>query len=505
MRYELGLFDDQAEAWEALDSLLTIRDLGLTVTSGPPHDPRQVFIGYVSTRAEVLRLSNSYRAKHPEADLCWAFPTGYHILLLVNGAEVVIGKASNSPDAEALLMQARGNCTARYLPRAGQYQLVYEKRGGSGRRNPVAGNARGDVISGKTLWVHPGSHSWTRLTSDTRLRSTHGTDYLGQTRDFLEDTRAQRRNPLKSFGNPSASKEYAVLVGNIGNIYCRTLAEANNTFNEYVRQSKTGRGRAGGEDVVLFKGEHELKTYTGSLGNPTALAEEGGQAITGKEIRVYPRTGHSTLRSKHLSYNRKVFMDTLRDNPLYKDEEIVRMLIGSKHLPESALRAYKNKKLLVEHGASGSILISRHDTGMRWTAILKLFPKPEPLQGRPNPPEGAVAERVLIAREMKAIHFSDGSLTGGLGKAWGLPDGSAFVEYGGALPSGLGFVKAVEYVDEVKAEQYKTVCPEDKNPHRTVWIHDFKPANAKAYPCERGFVLKGIMRLWEIIVYEVDK
>ena len=124
---------------------------------------------------------------------------------------------------------------------------------------------------------------------------------------------------------------------------------------------------------------------------------------------------------------------------------------------------------------------------------------------RPNPPEGAVAERVLIAREMKAIHFADGSLTGGLGKAWGLEDGSAFVEYAGALPQDLGFVKSVEYIDEHKALQYKTVCPEDKNSNRTVWIHDFKPANAKAYPCERGFVLKGIMRLWEIIVYEVDK
>jgi hypothetical protein len=48
--------------------------------------------------------------------------------------------------------------------------------------------------------------------------------------------------------------EYVVSVGNIGNIECKTRAEANKTFALYVKQSKgfSGMSRAYMEDVCLM-------------------------------------------------------------------------------------------------------------------------------------------------------------------------------------------------------------------------------------------------------------
>lgn len=46
---------------------------------------------------------------------------------------------------------------------------------------------------------------------------------------------------------------YEVTVGNVGNVYTgASKAEALRTFKEYVRQSKSGRGRAAHEDVTLW-------------------------------------------------------------------------------------------------------------------------------------------------------------------------------------------------------------------------------------------------------------
>ena len=59
---------------------------------------------------------------------------------------------------------------------------------------------------------------------------------------------------------------YTVNVGNIGNIRCETLREANATYNDYVLQSTTGRGSAEGEDIVLLTDEGDiLKEYFGTL------------------------------------------------------------------------------------------------------------------------------------------------------------------------------------------------------------------------------------------------
>ena len=47
-------------------------------------------------------------------------------------------------------------------------------------------------------------------------------------------------------------REIIVNVGNIGNIGCSTLDEAKTTFNDYVKQSVAGTGRASGESVFLM-------------------------------------------------------------------------------------------------------------------------------------------------------------------------------------------------------------------------------------------------------------
>ncbi len=54
-----------------------------------------------------------------------------------------------------------------------------------------------------------------------------------------------------------AKNSYSVVVGNIGNVHAGTNKRAAlATFAEYVRQSKTGRGRAGAESVILFVTSH---------------------------------------------------------------------------------------------------------------------------------------------------------------------------------------------------------------------------------------------------------
>jgi tetratricopeptide (TPR) repeat protein len=59
--------------------------------------------------------------------------------------------------------------------------------------------------------------------------------------------------------------DYVVVVGNIGTVYSGpSQSEAMKHYSEYVRQSKTGGGRAGGEDVTLFKNDQIVKEHEGT-------------------------------------------------------------------------------------------------------------------------------------------------------------------------------------------------------------------------------------------------
>lgn len=62
-------------------------------------------------------------------------------------------------------------------------------------------------------------------------------------------------------GPPSLS----VIVGNIGTVYDGDiLVEAEQAFRTYVKKSKSGKGRAGGESVVMMRGEEILQEYKGT-------------------------------------------------------------------------------------------------------------------------------------------------------------------------------------------------------------------------------------------------
>ena len=62
-------------------------------------------------------------------------------------------------------------------------------------------------------------------------------------------------------------REIIVNIGNIGNISCSTLDEAKTTFNDYVKQSVSGIGRAGGESVFLLIDGEIYQEFIGDRDN----------------------------------------------------------------------------------------------------------------------------------------------------------------------------------------------------------------------------------------------
>lgn len=78
------------------------------------------------------------------------------------------------------------------------------------------------------------------------------------------------RKNIFLFNNPRGRKmgSYEVIVGNIGTVYSgNSKTEAERHYREYVSQSKTGRGRAGGESVALMCEGEILKEHLGNLGD----------------------------------------------------------------------------------------------------------------------------------------------------------------------------------------------------------------------------------------------
>lgn len=55
---------------------------------------------------------------------------------------------------------------------------------------------------------------------------------------------------------------YEVVVGNVGSVHTGgNFKEATKRFNEYVRQSRSGVGRAGKEDVILFQDGEPVREF----------------------------------------------------------------------------------------------------------------------------------------------------------------------------------------------------------------------------------------------------
>ena len=69
----------------------------------------------------------------------------------------------------------------------------------------------------------------------------------------------------KSIAHRNPLSEYELIVGNIGTVYSgSSKKEALKHYSIYVKQSKTGRGRAGGEDVTLMQNGEPIKEFFGS-------------------------------------------------------------------------------------------------------------------------------------------------------------------------------------------------------------------------------------------------
>jgi len=60
--------------------------------------------------------------------------------------------------------------------------------------------------------------------------------------------------------------QYEVIVGNIGTVYSGpSKAEADTHYTEYVSQSETNYGRAGGEDVTMMEDGEPIQEHVGTL------------------------------------------------------------------------------------------------------------------------------------------------------------------------------------------------------------------------------------------------
>jgi len=64
----------------------------------------------------------------------------------------------------------------------------------------------------------------------------------------------------------TATPQYQIVVGNIGTVYYGSnRAQAEHTYKEYVSQSKSNYGRAGGETVTMLKHGEIVREHVGSL------------------------------------------------------------------------------------------------------------------------------------------------------------------------------------------------------------------------------------------------
>lgn len=97
-------------------------------------------------------------------------------------------------------------------------------------------------------WLH-------RLTEDYVAIDEGGLNLVELSNNSNRPTKAY----LEVGGIPE--EEYTVVVGNIGTLYCKSKEDADETFREYVEQSKTNYGRAGGEQVALCHGGEPMLEY----------------------------------------------------------------------------------------------------------------------------------------------------------------------------------------------------------------------------------------------------
>ena len=75
-------------------------------------------------------------------------------------------------------------------------------------------------------------------------------------------------NRLAQHEPKMSTKNYEVIVGNIGTVYLgSSLMEANAAWGEYKRQSKANYGRAAGESVAFFEDGELVRELISSVDN----------------------------------------------------------------------------------------------------------------------------------------------------------------------------------------------------------------------------------------------
>jgi hypothetical protein len=130
-------------------------------------------------------------------------------------------------------------------------------------------------------WVKDkGFHSWKAYMDS--IRSLKGK------RRRKVSAKSRRQNPRSI---------YEVIVGNIGTVYTGTSkAEAIKRFNTYVAQSKSLRGRAGGESVTIIKDGEPIKEHFGEqdLENHPRKRKRNPESIYDEAVKIL----ESNLRAK---------------------------------------------------------------------------------------------------------------------------------------------------------------------------------------------------------------
>jgi len=122
-----------------------------------------------------------------------------------------------------------------------------------------------------------------------------------------------------------AGREYIVSVGNIGNIQCKTLKEAEETYKEYVRQSESESGRASGEVVqLLINGEPAREHFPIDEEDDMIYAKGGG--VDWSLTKNPPKTKYWNLLNKIDDLDRPNLLNDIPAHWLNENKDKIKLL-----------------------------------------------------------------------------------------------------------------------------------------------------------------------------------